>query len=204
MQVENYGWAGHAPGSSDYLNPAVLELALFASGKVVLDAGCGNGELAGFLASNGFEVTGVDADAEGIAIAKQRFPTSEFEVATFDSAVNLGPENGFDIAVSTEVVEHLYSPHELARYCFDALRPGGSLIMSTPYHGYLKNLALAVLGRWARHLSPNWHGGHIKFWDRASLTTLLDEAGFVVTGFRGVGRVPYLWKSMILIAQKPD
>lgn len=29
------------------------------------------------------------------------------------------------------------------------------------------------------------------------------DAGFELTGFEGVGRVPYLWKSMVLIARKP-
>ncbi|MFX7844634.1 methyltransferase domain-containing protein, partial [Acinetobacter baumannii] len=94
-----------------------------------------------------------------------------------------------------EVVEHLYDPRELARYAFAALRPGGVLLMSTPYHGYVKNLMLSVFNRWDRHLDPHWHGGHIKFWSRATLARLLREAGFSVEAFAGVGRVPYLWKS---------
>ena len=101
------------------------------------------------------------------------------------------------------MVEHLYSPHELARYCYDALRPQGTLIISTPYHGYLKNVAIAVTNKWDHHHMPNLHGGHIKFWSRAELTKLLEDAGFKVTGFAGAGRIPYLWKSMILIAQRP-
>ncbi len=199
MQVSDYGWSAHAPGSSDYLNPAVLQLAREAGGTTVLDAGCGNGELAGRLAANGFTASGVDADQTGVEIAQGRFPDCVFSVSSFDRP----PPGLFDLVVSTEVVEHLYAPHELGTYCFEALKPGGALIMSTPYHGYLKNLALAIAGRWGRHLAPNWHGGHIKFWDRASLTKMLTQAGFTVTGFTGVGRVPYLWKSMILTARKP-
>ncbi|MFZ1742392.1 MAG: class I SAM-dependent methyltransferase [Pontixanthobacter sp.] len=199
MHIGDYGWAAHAPHSSQYLNPVVLELVQAAGGQTVLDAGCGNGELAGYLASHGYRLSGVDADAEGIAIARRRFPDCNFAVSRFSK----DPKAVFDLVVSTEVVEHLYAPHELANYCFDALRPGGTFIISTPYHGYFKNLALALSGRWGRHLAPNWHGGHIKFWDRQSLTGLLVEAGFVVTGFRGVGRMPLLWKSMVLIARKP-
>lgn len=64
-------------------------------------------------------------------------------------------------------------------------------------------MALSLVNKWDTHHLPNWHGGHIKFWTRRTLTQMLEKAGFSVTGFVGVGRVPYLWKSMILIARKP-
>lgn len=101
------------------------------------------------------------------------------------------------------MVEHLYAPHELGSFCFRALKPGGTLLISTPYHGYLKNLALALLNKWDHHHTVDWHGGHIKFWSRRTLTQMLEGAGFTVTGFVGVGRIPLLWKSMILVARKP-
>jgi len=75
------------------------------------------------------------------------------------------------------------------------------LVISTPYHGYIKNLALSVFDKWDSHHTPLWHGGHIKFWSRKTLTQLLEDNGFKVIGFSGVGRIPYLWKSMILIAK---
>jgi len=34
------------------------------------------------------------------------------------------------------------------------LKPGGRLVLTTPYHGYVKNLAIAVLGRWDAHADP--------------------------------------------------
>ena len=74
--------------------------------------------------------------------------------------------------------------------------------MTTPYHGYLKNLALSIFGMWDYHHTALWHGGHIKFWSRATLTKLLNENGFDVIEFHGVGRVAYLWKSMLLVARK--
>lgn len=111
-------------------------------------------------------------------------------------------EEPFDAVVSTEVIEHLFAPHLLPMYARDCLREGGYLILSTPYHGYLKDLALSISDNWDSHHTPLWHGGHIKFWSRATLTQLLSEHGFRVLGFSGVGRLPYLWKSMVLIAKK--
>jgi 2-polyprenyl-3-methyl-5-hydroxy-6-metoxy-1,4-benzoquinol methylase len=119
-----------------------------------------------------------------------------------DPAVLLAYEPVFDVVVSTEVIEHLFSPHLLPIYARGALKQGGYLIITTPYHGYLKNLALAILNKWDHHHTALWHGGHIKFWSRATLTQLLTENGFQVVDFSGVGRLPYLWKSMVLVAQK--
>jgi len=44
--------------------------------------------------------------------------------------------------------------------------------------------------------------GKIKFWSRRTLSLLLEEAGFEMTGFHGVGRMPFLWKSMIVTTKK--
>ena len=112
-------------------------------------------------------------------------------------------EEPFDIVVSTEVVEHLYDPRSYARGCFRALKPGGCFICTTPYHGYLKNLALALLGKWDAHANPLWDGGHIKLWSRITLTRLLVETGFTNIQFRGVGRLPWLWMTMVVSGIKP-
>lgn len=205
--TDDYGWGsetGH--GAADYLNPAILALVRKSGARDVLDAGCGIGALCADLHQQGYNVIGVDGDARGVEIARQSHPGIRFEVARFEnSPLDIGgtPDGRYDCVVSTEVVEHLYAPHDLARFCFDALRPGGTLVMTTPYHGYLKNLALSVFDKWDFHHHALWHGGHIKFWSPRTLSKLLTDAGFELTGFEGVGRVPYLWKSMVLIARKP-
>jgi hypothetical protein len=51
------------------------------------------------------------------------------------------------------------------------------------------------------HFTALWEGGHIKFWSRKTITQLLEEFGFQVIGFHGCGRVPYLWKSMLIHAK---
>lgn len=116
----------------------------------------------------------------------------------------LAKENGekFDAVISSEVVEHLYSPHLLPIYAKAALKERGYLIVTTPYHGYLKNLALSITNKWDFHHTPLLHGGHIKFWSRSTLSTLLSANGFDVLQFHGVGRLPFLWKSFVIVAQK--
>ena len=75
--------------------------------------------------------------------------------------------------------------------------------MSTPYHGYFKNLTLAITGKMDQHFTALWDHGHIKFWSMPTLTTLLQDAGFQNIRFNRVGRIPALAKSMIAVAQKP-
>lgn len=198
-QVPDYGWGRPPPHTAAYLSDRVYAILTKNGARTVLDAGCGNGALAGYLAERGYEVTGTDASVSGIEMARLNFPEVHFEIGTFDSR----PPGTFDAVCSTEVIEHLYSPHLLASYSFQALKPGGILVISTPYHGYLKNLVLALLDKWDSHHTALWHGGHIKFWSRATLTRLLEDAGFEVTHFLGAGRLPLLWKSMILVARRP-
>lgn len=173
-------------------------------GARVLDAGCGNGAMAGAYQKLGCAVVGVDMSESGIAIARAAYRETRFERMEIDEGIlRRLDEPPFDLVVSTEVVEHLYDPRLYARGCFAALKPGGRLVMSTPYHGYLKNLAIALLGRWDAHANPLWDGGHIKLWSRATLGQLLREAGFVNLRFRGAGRVPGLWMTMVVAADKP-
>jgi 2-polyprenyl-6-hydroxyphenyl methylase/3-demethylubiquinone-9 3-methyltransferase len=84
------------------------------------------------------------------------------------------------------------------------LTEGGTAIISTPYHGYLKNLTIALLGKYDAHHNPLWDHGHIKFWSPSTLGTLLEETGFQDVSFARVGRVPPLAKSMIAVAHKPQ
>lgn len=121
-------------------------------------------------------------------------------VGVYDSPQLLS-DAGFDAVVSTEVIEHLFSPAALPQFAKAVLKPGGHLIVTTPYHGWLKNVLIALAGKWDSHHTPLWEGGHIKFWSRRTLTLLLEENGFKVTQFVGAGRVFGLWKSMILVAR---
>lgn len=174
-------------------------------GARVLDVRCGNGYTAGQFLKQGCEVVGIDLSESGLELARSTYPEARFECLPADGELlaNLAVES-FDLVVSTEVVEHLYAPRPYAAGCFHALRPGGRFICSTPYHGYLKNLLIAITGRTIAHATPLWDGGHIKLWDRSTLDQLLTEAGFVNLQFRGAGRVPYLWMTMLVSGDRPN
>jgi 2-polyprenyl-3-methyl-5-hydroxy-6-metoxy-1,4-benzoquinol methylase len=171
-----------------------------------LDLGAGNGALCKQLHSSGFQTVGMEYDKQGVAVAQLACPEVPFyNYGVQDEPMDLlAHEQAFDAVVSTEVIEHLFSPHLLPNFAHRVLKPGGYLLLTTPYHGYLKNLVLSLLDKWDAHHTPMWHGGHIKFWSRATLSELVSAAGFTVVGFSGAGRVPYLWKSMVLVARRND
>jgi 2-polyprenyl-6-hydroxyphenyl methylase/3-demethylubiquinone-9 3-methyltransferase len=169
----------------------------------VFDLGCGNGAFTAELAGRGYDVTGVDPSEDGITQARNAHP--ELDVHVGSAYDDLRSEYGtFDAVVSLEVVEHVYYPRKHAACVYNLLERGGVALITTPYHGYFKNLAMALLGKiGTTHYSPLWTGGHIKLWSRGTLEELLREAGFKNISFRRVGRIPPLAKSMIAIAEKP-
>ena len=198
----HYGSA-EAPHTEEYLWRHIISLCVELRARRVVDIGCGNGALCRELASRGYEVVGCEPSADGVRFAQSAAPELVFhQLGVDDEPIAVGNES-FDVAIATEVIEHLVRPRNLLRFAKQVLWPGGHFIISTPYHGYLKNLVLALTNKWDAHLNPFWDGGHIKVWSRKTLSQLLSEEGFRAVRFTGAGRVPFMWKSMIMVAQKP-
>jgi 2-polyprenyl-3-methyl-5-hydroxy-6-metoxy-1,4-benzoquinol methylase len=198
-----YRYANPGLGSGhDFLVPAVLRVLSGVNHKSIFEIGCGNGSVANELTRHGYEVVGIDSSAEGVAVANVAYPHVRIHHGSaYDDLASVYGQ--FPIVLSLEVVEHLFEPRRFAKTAADLLLPGGTAIISTPYHGYLKNVALAVTGKMDAHHDPLWDGGHIKFWSMRSLAALLSEVGLEDIKFLRVGRIPALAKSMIAVARKP-
>lgn len=200
--VEHYGHSVKDPASHRYLAPRLLDLCRRHDAKSVLDLGCGNGALCRSLHAQGMKVVGAEPSRDGYAVASKLDPDIKiYQLSMSDSPAAI-EESKFDIVICAEVVEHLYEPELLPRFAAEKLRSDGLLIVTTPYHGYVKNLLIAAFGKWDGHHQPLRTGGHIKFWSRRTLGWLLERNGFRVESFVGVGRIPLLWKSMILVARR--
>jgi 2-polyprenyl-3-methyl-5-hydroxy-6-metoxy-1,4-benzoquinol methylase len=186
------------------MRPVLQALAGLRPGARLFELGSGNGVGAKAMAAAGYDVTAVDPSETGIAAARlASTPGCRFEIASAydDLAARFGT---FDAVVSLEVVEHLYAPARYAAAVKALLKPGAPAIISTPYHGYLKNLALALAGKWDWHHAPNWEGGHIKFWSRATLRQLFEGVGMHESRFIPTGRIAPFAKSMIAIYRAND
>ncbi len=178
--------------------PAVERaLATLPCGSRVLDVGSGNGLFVGRLAAIGFAAEGCEPSPSGVAVSRAAYPTLVFHEGPAEAAIPYGP---YEAVTCIEVIEHVPHTAEFVATLRRLLKPGGRLVLTTPYHGYVKNLAIAVLGRWDAHADPLWEGGHVKFFSKRTLRRALEQGAFEVTGIRGVGRAPYLWTSMVVTA----
>ena len=203
-EYRDYGYNDtKADHVSNYILKPILKHLQGEQDKLILDVGCGNGWLVNELIRNEFNAFGIDASASGINEAKK---VNKERFFVHDVNTELLPDElltkKFEIVISTEVIEHLYNPKKYLRFCKSILQinGGGKVIITTPYHGYFKNVILALSDKMDYHYSPLWEGGHIKFWSKDTLSKLLDDEGFHIEAFEGCGRLPYLWKSMLVVA----
>jgi 2-polyprenyl-3-methyl-5-hydroxy-6-metoxy-1,4-benzoquinol methylase len=203
MGIAQYKWRSScAPDSFTYIENKLL--ACFSMGKRlrIVDLGCGNGYFANLLAERGHDVVALDNSEDGIRIAGEAYPKVTFHcISVYDDLVGkIG--SGFDVVVASEVIEHLFDPRAFLENARTLLASDGQLILTTPYHGYLKNCVMALTGKMDNHFTVNWECGHIKFFSTKTLAYVVTEKGFKNIRFSFAGRLPYLWKSMILVADK--
>jgi len=98
-----------------------------------LDVGCGDGILMARVAPIMERVIGVDSEASGIRLAKEKlreFSNCELMHTTcYDLPLS---DNVFDVVASADVIEHLKEPaHHLLEIC-RVLKPEGALVLTTP------------------------------------------------------------------------
>jgi SAM-dependent methyltransferase len=113
----------------------------FAGGKDVLDVGCGTGYGTAMLADVARHAVGLDRDAEAVAYCRAHYaaPNLDFRVMDATALPELaerfpwGPPDGrFDLAVSFQVIEHLADPGRFLDDLRALVRPGGTILLTTP------------------------------------------------------------------------
>lgn len=159
---------------SPYLRNLRHRMALpMVSGRV-LDIGCADGYLAGFVSPENY--VGVDADADAVSEARRAHPDHVF--LTNDE---LEATERFDTIVILAVIEHVEDPEGfLGRWCRH-LEPGGRVVLTTPYARWepVHGLAAKV------HLtSPEAHEEHQTTFDEESLDALFTAVGLSTTVYK--------------------
>ena len=200
MACSNYHqsiWEGVPEG----LDPPDLELRLaFLLGHVeaagaahrspprVLDVGCGEGRFAAELARRGFDVVGVDVAEEPLRRARAREPALELLIVPAEGRWPLA-DASFDVVWAGETIEHVADTVGWLSEVHRVLRAGGRLLLSTPAHGRLRMLALALSGtRFDRHFDPR--ADHLRFYSSRTLARLLADLGFGEIEVRRAGGIP--------------
>jgi SAM-dependent methyltransferase len=176
-------------------------LAGVRPGDVVVDVGCGLGDFSAALAAAGAAPIGVDASPEAVRRARERHPGLDFRVVPAGESLPLSDASA-DVVWAGEVLEHVVDGAALLSEARRVLRPDGRLLVSTPYHGRVSTIALALAPRgFERHFDPR--SDHVRFFTRRSLALLLSDLGFDDVRVRGAGRVPLLRQSLLASARRP-
>lgn len=141
--------------------------ARYVAGRHVVDAACGTGYGSSLLSTQGAaaSVTGIDIDPRATDYATRRFgsPNTRF-INDSATATGLSP-NSCDVAVSFETVEHIQDAAGLITEFARILKPGGTLVLSTPnnsgltrhhVHTFTQQSLGEVLS--ARFTDIQWHG----------------------------------------------
>jgi SAM-dependent methyltransferase len=99
------------------------------TGAKILDAPCGEGELAIELAAQGLEISGADVESNLSAPASAAI--RDFRIADLNAPLPW-PDAIFDLIACVEGVEHLENPFAFFREAHRVTRPNGYFVITTP------------------------------------------------------------------------
>jgi ubiquinone/menaquinone biosynthesis C-methylase UbiE len=124
--------------------PVVAECLDGRPPGVALDAACGTGRFAEFLAARGHRVIGVDSSPDMLAHARRRVPDGEFHVAGLDRLPL--PDDSVDVIVCALALVHVRDLKPVLAEFARVLRPGGDLVISD-IHPELTTRGSAITAR---------------------------------------------------------
>ena len=168
--------------------------------KNLLDVGCGNGFLTKIIANNFENIHAIDSSTSAIEQAKKEY--SGKIIFSKNNLDELKSDKQFNCITLIEVIEHLYSPDKMLQDLNKISFKDTRIIISTPYHGFIKNLLIILTGKFNTHFSPLWENGHIKFFSKSTLVEICRRNGFIIEKIFYSGRFFPLSESIILIIKK--
>jgi 2-polyprenyl-3-methyl-5-hydroxy-6-metoxy-1,4-benzoquinol methylase len=135
---------------------------------LVVDLGCGRGELLAALAGAGISAIGVEANREQARAATDA--GQRVEITDIFTFLEGRTDRSVDVLSALHLIEHLAFPRQAALLAGAArvLRPGGTLILETPNPENLR------VGAWKFHIDPS----HLKPLPPELLTLMVEHAGF--------------------------
>ena len=156
----------------------------------LLDLGCGPGTFSVAARARGWTTVGLDINTTSIAHCRKR--GLDVIAGAFPHPDLVGQT--FDVVAMNDFLEHLADPAGALRTVRSLLAPGGLVFISTPDVG--STMARLTRGRWL-HLKPN---EHLVYFDRRTITKLLEQTGFRVTHVQSIGRLRNLGVALEKVA----
>jgi ubiquinone/menaquinone biosynthesis C-methylase UbiE len=159
------GYAGWAPSYDEPRNqlldleqPVVREILDGLPRGVALDAACGTGRHAAYLASLGHDVIGVDSSPEMLARARAKVPNGEFHEADLHRLPL--DDDSVDVVVCAVALVHVQDLTRALTELVRVLRPNGHLVISDS-RGVVDDIGLPLVKR-----GPDGTFGYMPVWAR--------------------------------------
>ena len=166
--------------------------------KKILDVGCGGGLLTEALYDFGADVTGIDAAGPGIKVAKIHADKNKKDIQYYEkTAEELIKENKehFDIVTCLEVLEHVPNPKSLIATCFNLLKPGGFIFLSTINKNPRSWITAIVGAEYIFNLLPKGTHEFDKFIKPSVLAKYIRDAGGELIETKGMFYNPITHKA---------
>lgn len=151
----------------------------------VLDVGCGAGFLSNHLAERGLHVTGLDASAESLAVARRYNTTGQVHYQTGDAYALPYLDATFQSVCAMDFLEHVEDPGRVVAECARVLQPGGLFFFSTFNRNPLAWLITIKGVEWfVKNTPPRLH--QLRYFIKpAELTGMCTASGLRVAQLRG-------------------
>lgn len=151
-------------------------------GDAILDVGCGTGEFVVVARRNNFNAEGIDNSKMLIDVGQKilKIPVHQVDIKDYR------PSHKFKGVVIWDVLEHLYDPVEMLKMCANLLEPSGFLFAQVPNLRGISNRLKSFACRTGLSKNDYGHFGfpyHLYFFDKRSLTKLVNVAGFEAIHF---------------------
>jgi len=158
------------------------------NGLNVLDIGCGGGLLCEPICRLGGKITGIDASAKNIEVAKLHAKQHDMKITYLNTtAEDLAKKNKkFDIIFCLEIIEHVENYENFITSCCKMLKPNGLIFIST-INRTIKSYLLAIVGaeyilRWLPIGTHSWN----KFRKPSELSVALKKSGIETQDITGI------------------
>jgi 2-polyprenyl-3-methyl-5-hydroxy-6-metoxy-1,4-benzoquinol methylase len=154
----------------------------------ILDFGAGRGNLTKHLQQlENFSITAIDLMLRPPEIDE----SIKWISWDLNNALDI-PDSSFDVIISAEVIEHLENPRAVVREWCRLLRPGGTLIFSTPNNESWRSLIALILQGHFVYFGDTSYPAHITALLRKDIERILVEAGFTDVNFffTNIGTIP--------------
>lgn len=168
--------------SDDPFEVAGMLRQMMPSNVRVLDVGCGTGSVT--LIANrdrGNTVRAIEPDPQRAALARSR--GLSVHNGLLDEAF-LAEDGGFDVVMSSDVVEHTAAPAEFLNMMARALRPGGLLLISVPNVAHWSVRLNLLFGRFDYEPMGIMDVTHLRWFTARTIAGLVDRAGFEIVEMR--------------------